>query len=407
MKKILYNYIYYLKLFSVAGVLVLMSSCKDEIKDPPVITGVRNYASAPDDTVIQTLVPDQWVVLEGRNLKDAVQISFNGVPAEFNSGIFADNYAVVHVPAVIPFPSVPADKLNTIQYVTMGGETTYNLNIVAPPPTLLAVSNENPNPGDRVIILGTNLFLIEEITFAGASVDEFIGSDDGTMVALVIPELTQSGPIVVTTKSGVSSTIYNVNDVTTGVLCNFDDISPIGWGGYGATVDSSNTRFPSNRGKYGVFQNDILSPYDWAAWNGGRIVILDAVQWLPEENLNDPLDNWAVKFEINVPGEWNGNTIFVSSEHNDYRAVFEPWKNSNGTTSDFTTKGQWITVTVPFSGFYKGWTGDEGDPVTSITDLIGDTGTNPIAVQTMNVADGPTATGLEAGIDNIRVIKIK
>src|SRR5687767_14784447 len=144
MKKLLYNNISLL-ILAIATLFVMLPGCKKDNLDGPVITGVRNYAPAPGDSVLSSLLPGQWVVLSGHNLSNALQISFDGIPATFNSGLFSDTNAVVLVPAVIPFPSVPADKLNTIYYVTPEGATTFKFNIVAPAPTISSVSNENVN----------------------------------------------------------------------------------------------------------------------------------------------------------------------------------------------------------------------------------------------------------------------
>jgi hypothetical protein len=404
MKKIIYSKFIYRILFScLAAILILMPACKKDT-NAPVITDVRNYAPTPGDSLLQKMIPGQWVVISGHNLKDAVQIFFDGIPASFNTALFSDTYAVVELPSVIPFPSVSADKLNTIEYVTSGGKTTFTFNIVAPAPTITGVSNENANEGDYVYIFGTNLFFINNISFAGTPIVSYTLSNDGTSVGFVLPALTKSGKVVIDAQSGSDSTMYNVNDVATGALCNFDDVSPIGWGGSAATIGSSNTDFPGNRGKYAILQNGIVNPWDWNAWGGGRIIYLDPVQWVPVENINDPLDNWAVKFEINVPKPWNGNTLFVSSEHNDYRFRYEPWMNTDGKTSSFTTNG-WRTITVPLSVFRKDW--GRKELTTSIADLIGVTGNNNFCIQTMNIGDGPSVTGLNAAVDNIRVVKIK
>lgn len=163
MNKVTYNQRYSsLLLLVLATVLTCMQSgCKKETTEGgPVITSVRNYAASPADTLVQGITTGQYVVLIGRNLRDAVQISFNGVPATINSAMYSDTSAAVLVPAVIPFPSVSPEDLNTIRYVTRQGATTFTFDIVAPPPTITSISNENANEGDSVHINGLNLFFI-------------------------------------------------------------------------------------------------------------------------------------------------------------------------------------------------------------------------------------------------------
>jgi hypothetical protein len=116
------------------------------------------------------------------------------------------------------------------------------------------------------------------------------------------------------------------------------------------------------------------------------------------------LDQYAVKFEINVPAAWTGTSIYVIKDYNfNYLARYEPWQGANGTVVSFTTKG-WHTVTIPLSLFR---TNDgKGTAAGSLSELLGN-GNGAINIQTKNFSAAPSASGLEAAIDNIRVVKIK
>jgi hypothetical protein len=401
MNKILYGRIC-LVLFFMTATFILLPGCKKNTVNGPVITGVRNYAPAPGDSVLQSLVPGQWVVLLGRNLSNAVQISFDGIPATFTPTLFSDTSAVVLVPAVIPFPSVPAEKLNTIYYVTPEGATTFTFNIVAPPPTISGVSNENANTGDSVYINGLNFFFIQQITFAGSTITAYKASGDGTSIGFEVPALSQSGPVIVATKSGADTTVYNVNNASTESLCNFDNVNTFSWG---ASVESSSANFPGNRGKYAVLSNGVLGPNDGSWWNGGRSINTNAVQWLPVGNLNDPIANYAFKFEVNIPTPWSGPSIFVVKDHSwNYLARFEPWKTSTGTTVAVTSGG-WRTVTIPLSEFRKN--NGKGVSPASLTELLGSSGNGAVNFLTINDLAASTPTGFNIAIDNIRVVKIE
>ncbi len=109
MKKLVNNRINRLLFLIMMLIVKMLTSCNndDDSNSAPVITEVRNYAAAPNDTLVDKLVPGQWIVLKGSNLKNAVKIAFNGIATEFNGGLFSDTYAVVQVPSVIPFPLVP------------------------------------------------------------------------------------------------------------------------------------------------------------------------------------------------------------------------------------------------------------------------------------------------------------
>jgi hypothetical protein len=404
-KKEIFNHHYRSLLFLAfaAAFAWMQAGCKKEqTEGAPVITSVRNYAAAPADTLVNNITTGQRVVLIGHNLKNAVQISFNGIPASINSVMFSDTSATVLVPAVIPFPSVSAEDLNTIRYVTPQGATTFTFGIVAPPPTITAISNENANEGDSVYIYGLNLFFIEELTFAGTPVTKYTAAGDGTSIGFVLPALAQSGPVVVTTKSGTVSTPFNVNDATTGVLCDFDKINTFSWG---TGTDNSSVNFPGNRGNYAVLSNGILPPGDGAWWNWERSINTNDVQWVPADSLSLPLDEYALKFEISVPVEWTGTSIYIIKGYTfDYMARYEPWQGTNGTVSPFTTKG-WRTVTIPLSMFRSN--DGKGSAAASLTALLGTTGKGAVNIHTKNFSASPSASGLKAAIDNIRVVKIK
>jgi hypothetical protein len=404
MKKIIENPI--LQLCCILITLLLVA-CEDDEMNAPVITEVRNYAPSPDDSVLQSLQPGQWVVLTGHNLSGATQIVINGVLTPFNNSLFSDTYAVVQVPAVIPFPIIPAEKQNTIEYVTNEGSTIFPFSVTAPAPTVTYISNENALAGDVVRIYGTNLFLLTKLTFAGTEITGYTSSPDGTYVDFILPELNGSGPVVVENETGGYSTVFNVNDVTTGALCNFDDVNTMAWG---TGTDNSSATFPGNRGYYANLKNDALpaGSFDWWSWQ--RSINTNAVQWVPVDSLSVPLDEYAVKFEINVPEKWNGTSLFIVKDYDwRYVARFEPWSLGNGKSTAVSTGGTWQTVTIPFFVFRAKADGIDGTGLsaTTLTDLLGSSGSGSINFYTINDSAAPSATGVNIAIDNIRVVKIK
>ncbi len=408
MKKILFNRIHFLALSCLVLVVLQLSSCKDEDHDGPVITSVRNYAAAPNDTLVKTLVPGQFVVLEGANLQEAVMITFDGIPATFNKALFSDNYAVVRVPDVIPFSLVADEDMNKIRYITPAGETTFNFDIVAGPPMIAGISNENPIEGETVIIGGTNLFLIEEVNFGGTIITDFVTSIDGTRLTFTMPASSTSGHLSINTASGISETLFNVNDLTTGMICNFDDIGSLNWG---TGTSNSDPDFPGNHGWYPILNTGILSSGDWAWWGWQRSINIEQKpQWVPVAELGQPVANYALKFEMNISGDWNGVSMLILKDYNwDYLVRFEPWKISETKTVNSTTDGKWQTITIPLTEFRTKKDGKDGtgDSATSLTQLLGSSGAGGINFFTINGGSAPTPTGFRAAIDNIRVVKIK
>nr|WP_246496737.1 glycan-binding surface protein [Chitinophaga varians] len=393
-----------LLLWMLAGVMTLVQAAcrKDRDGNGPLITQVRNYAASPNDTLLTAVQPGQWVVLSGQHLQGALAVTFNGVPASIKSVMFSDTSAVMQVPEVIPFPSVAAENLNVIRYITPKGTATFSFNIEAPPPAITGVSNENAHAGDSVYIYGTNFFFTKQVTFAGKPIHDFTATADGTSIGFILPQLDHSGKVEVVTKSGADSTQYNVNDLATGMLCNFDDINPFGWG---TNLESTGTDFPGNSGTYAVLKNGVLAGGDGTWWGDQRSINTNEVQWVPHDSLQVAIDQYALKFEINVPSAWNGTTIYIVRNYSrDYLARYEPWQSATGTVASYVTKG-WRTVTIPFSSFRSN--DGKGVSATDLTTLLTSTGAGPVNIQTANFSASPTATGLYAAIDNIRVVKIK
>nr|WP_199081186.1 glycan-binding surface protein [Pedobacter sp. ASV19] len=402
MKKLLNkaNTQFLLVLFAI--VFFIQQGCKkDKISTSgtPVITGIRNYVPSPGDSVLTKVGTGKWVVISGHNLRGALNIYFNGVKGSFNDAWFSDTSAIVLSPEVIPFPLVEASQLNTIRYVTTHGETTFSFPIVAPAPTISGISNESANPGDSVRINGFNFFFIQHVSYAGVEVTGFTASSDGTSISMAVPAgLTTSGPVSVTTKSGSAKTFYNVHDYITGVLNNYDGVNNFAWG---SDVSNSSVNFPGNNGNYGVMRASKVPAGDGSWWENGRSVNTNEVQWVPTANLQDSINNYALKFEIAVNKPWiNGSIQIVKDFSFNYMALYRPWRNSNGSNTPYKTNG-WQTVTVPLSNFLN-----NSVPASTLTDLLGSGGKGAINFMFMN--DGANVvTDFEAAIDNIRVVKVK
>ena len=478
--------------------ILFIASCKKTEISNPVITGVRNYVASPGDSVVSSLVANgQWVVIEGSNLQNAVQINFDGVPASFNSALFSSNYAVVQIPTIL-FSTIDTSKLYTIQYTTTTGTATfsfklgpagpaitaisnvfanagdsvfiYGANLVlvqsfsyggkniplfkyntdgtalgfvmpAPPPisgnvvvttksgtatykiaatpTITSVSNENGKQGDSIYIYGTYLKNIQTLTFAGTAITSYISSSDGSSVGFILPALSQSAPVSITTAFGTATTVYNVNDIAgIGSISNWEWSGNFNWQWWGgATLNSGdpnsgwppyNPDFPGNASLYMSLKNGILTPGEGNTFSNYAI-LMNGAQWVPTANMNDAVNNWAFKFEVNIPQPWNGGTIDILSSNTAYIARWEPWQKTPTTTAAYTTKG-WRTITIPFTEFRKtDATLGEGKGVSlpKFADLLGASGNSACTVYIHNYSTSATATGFYGAFDNLRVVKIK
>jgi hypothetical protein len=177
----------------------------------PSITSVRLYNPSPKDTLLSTgnaatdpswsVGAGKYVVIIGQNLQDATQITFDGVPASYNTALFAPNSAVVQIPN-IAYSTIDTAKLYTIQYTTPSGTTTFSFKLGPPAPTMVAISDVFANPGDSVYVYGTNLVLVQSFSYGGTKISSFKYNLYGTALGFLMPAKTTTDQVLITTKSG-------------------------------------------------------------------------------------------------------------------------------------------------------------------------------------------------------------
>jgi len=394
-----------------AMMALVQVACKKDNAAGPSISGLRAIAPAPNDSALTIAGPGQWVVIRGAHLGDASGISFNGWPASFNQALFSDNSLVVNIPADMPFASLDTTKLNTVTVITPHGSATYKFPIAPPPPVVTGISNENATAGTAITIYGFNFFYISKVIFPGGiTVSSGMTSNTaGTTLNLTVPSgITTGGTIQVVNRYGTGVSVILFNDLTTGVLNNYDNVNNFAWG---AGTSTSTTTYPGNRGTFGVMNASGVGGGDFGWWNGNRSVNTNSAQWVPVSRLGETLTNYALKFEINVTTPWNGGSIFIVKDYDwHYVARYEPWQGADGVVSNFTTKG-WQTVTLPLSMFKDNpdtttsTFAGTGNAVPSMAKLLGATGAGGIDVMFVNPAKAATGS-FEAAIDNIRIVRV-
>lgn len=222
MKKILYNPIYVLQLFCLVSVFALLSACKDEDVEPPVITEIRNYAASPNDTIVHTLNANQWIVIMGKNLRGVSGVYFGGIPALVNGVLTTDESIVVQIPS-IPFQTVPRDKVNIVTIANSSGSVSFNIKITGEP-IISYIRNytESPNdtivnsvaPGQYINLIGFNLEGATSINFQGVEADlaNVIYTDSSVVVK--VPDDFSGGDAAkankITYTTRIGSSIYSI-----------------------------------------------------------------------------------------------------------------------------------------------------------------------------------------------------
>lgn len=100
------------------------------ITGPPIISHVRNYATAPKDTVTSVIVPGQTINIVGYNIKNALRIAFQGVAADLKAAIYTDSSVIVKVPG--NFSGADPLLANKITYGTAVDTIDYSIRIFDP-----------------------------------------------------------------------------------------------------------------------------------------------------------------------------------------------------------------------------------------------------------------------------------
>jgi len=228
MKKFKYNPVHSILLAFLAVTLIVMSSCKSDEIGSPVITSIRMYKASPDDILLSTGNPKTdptfyekgsgaYVAIIGQNLQNALSIKVNGVATRFNSALFSPNSAVVPIPDIM-YSTIDTTKLYTLEYETTTGSTMFSFKLGPAAPTISAISDVFANPGDSVYIYGTNLVLVQSLSYGGATISSFKPNLAGTALGFKMPSPSPtSGDVLITTKSGTSNFKIEALPTITGI----------------------------------------------------------------------------------------------------------------------------------------------------------------------------------------------
>lgn len=209
-------------MLSCLAVALMLSACEKEEANPPVITEIRNYAASPDDTVVQTVGAGQWIVLKGKNLSGVSKVYFGSVAAVVNQTLLTNESIVVQVPTVIPFESLPTEKLNEITVINGSGATSFEFAVTGSP-IISRVRNfaDAPNdtltdgisPGQKINIIGFNLRNALTLSFQGMDVDlsDIVYTDSSAIVtapAEFLPGISRASTIAYTNAYGTGNYIF-------------------------------------------------------------------------------------------------------------------------------------------------------------------------------------------------------
>ncbi|WP_153798589.1 glycan-binding surface protein [Foetidibacter luteolus] len=337
MNKSLNSRLYILQLFIL--IAALSPACKKDVERPPVISEIRSYVATPNDTILNSLVADgQWVVITGQNLKNAVEIKFNGVNASFNSTLFAENSAVVQIPAIM-FSTVDTTKLYTIEYTTTGGTTTFPFKLGPGEPVIAAISNVFANPGDSVFLYGTNLVLVQSLSYAGTGITSFNSNLDGTSLGFLMPAQQPTDQVLLTTKGGsVAFKIVAIPTIT--AVSNENAIagdSVYVYGTYLKNIQSFS------------FSGTNITSFESSADGSSVGFVLPSVSNSGPVSITTQFGSVTTVYNVNT--QLSNTGVLANMEWGNYFG-WQWWGGAGLTVNSTANSGGWITVRPDFDGVF-------------------------------------------------------
>ncbi|MDR0792061.1 MAG: glycan-binding surface protein [Chitinophagaceae bacterium] len=416
-------------LFLLVAFVSIQTACKKDNGSSgaaPVITSIATVDPLNRDSTFTQALPGTLIHIAGSGFDGILHIYINNMDVTFNSALGSNTSLIVTIPLNVPSPALDPTLPNQIKVVTTHGEATYNFTIIAPPPIIANVYNENAPAGSTLIIAGMNFYDISDVVFPGGiSGTNIVTSDSGRLLTVTVPSgITTADTLHITGKygTGASPTLFNTAGAPSmGFLADFNNGSPyFGWAYWNGT--QTNQGFPGNTGQF-IQMNPVkelpIGPGNYVWYNNnGRGVMVNAGQWIAS-SAQDNVNNYAVKFELSVDPNtpWTLGELYIVTAvpKSEYTARYAPWETApNG---KFFTNG-WMTVTIPLTSFIQGNysyvpnpkpPAQAPKPPSTIADLTTSSYNQAIAIVLMNegAVGDPAITAFNVAVDNVRIVKIK
>jgi Surface glycan-binding protein B xyloglucan binding domain len=406
------NRIGFLLLFFLVGAL---SSCQEdegmaplEAKAAPVVEAIRTTNPAKADSTFTQSTLGSTIVIKGQNLAATQYVSFNGYKTPINPVYASDNYLIVRIPELTPTVATAASVSDELKVVNAKGEATYKFKVLPPAPIVEAMSNEYVKAGQELTLFGKYFYFVKEVTFpGGVKATNTTSSADGLTLKMTVPAGVDptKGDVIVTTESGRSAANRRTKLYKAGMVGNFDDINPFGWGIANDKITTTANGINPLDGKFGLI--DMALPGNWG-WANAKVINLEsAAQIFPTEpgslfNAADAIGDYEARMEVAVNN--------IASLAGIKLEVWTQTKTADDNNRDMfarvdlkdfvrTTDGKWYTVSVPLADLANGSNkfAKYGDLLVGNKD--GKKHYRVVIINT-NAADVPATIA----IDNIRIV---
>lgn len=352
---------------------VFLQNVKDEVNPDREVTFARQ---------------GQLLRIQGSGFKGLRHIYVNGYDTYFNNALMTDNNVWVTINTKTPITDAAEDVRNTIQFVKDNTSFTYEFEIRAASPSITSFFNSLPQPGEKVIVYGTNLHETTQVTLPGGTViTDGIESDaDGEWFSFTMPEgETAGGSLTSEGANGTAKSPAYFNDNSCYII-NYDGLGTLGsWSATYGSDQLADDPLNSGRGKcIMLVPQSVLN-------DGGQLKGTIGKPWATAGNDDNANEDWtrmttsglltaettvdkiALQFDIYCPEPWQGSgQLQIALQNNQstfgwgcgdsqkdtsgqyirQATVWVPWLNTtDGTTTPFTTDGKWKTVTIPLTDF--------------------------------------------------------
>lgn len=383
---------------------MLATSCnKDEDMKPgdignPRVLYIRSTNPAAADSLLAGAFMGSLIAIVGEDLGHTVELWFNDQQATLSPTYVTDRTIIVSVPS-----SVPGEVTNQIRFVFSNGEEMfYEFFVNVPAPVINSIKSEYVEDGDIAVLYGDFFFEPTTVTFTGGKEAEIV-SLDKTELQVRVPEGAEMGEITVSTNFGaaVSSFLFRDNR---NLVVDFDGMVHRSWNSPIAHVEAGEGRVPPCSGNYTYFEMEGVGAWQWV--NELNMMYVAEDPYTGRGNIPifpgaATVNEWGVRFEINVPVEWREIPLEIffapfGADHGRDIPVplvrWRPWEEKGV----FQTDG-WVTVTIPLTEFNED---KDGNPA-ELSDLSQFTN---LTIMYFGAADN--ANDIYIAIDNVRVARL-
>lgn len=357
------------------------TACNDDDEtDPnadPVIRYFRPTNAAAADSLITDLSLGQTIAMIGENLDNIIGIKFNDQEVTLNPCYITPTSIIFTTPLTIP-----GTVTNTLYLTCKNGNVIeHTTETLLPAPVIENINKGYLKAGDVVTIKG-NYFIPTEstpitITLPGgvtATPDE---SSSYTTITFTVPDgINTSGALTIESAFGVYSWPYEMiaygelkESNVEGLLFDFDGKNgamSAGLGWRAGNIAAPKVELSGNAcvfdNKDGILEGDISG-----AWLEDNMTM----NYWPDESDNIltkipgvKIEEYAYQMEVYVENPWTALCLAVqptslaavsaSNNNNQYYAtvssyLYEPYIAN----PEFTTGGQWLTITMPLTQFTR------------------------------------------------------